>query len=156
MAACELAESSLVEQRGKAVGWGWSSRVWRCLPREELNQGGLVGEIKRSTGSVPQLEEEERGRLGCVLQWRWLEVVRGAAARLSSIYRKQRRFAREKNLGGALCSTTAAQSVHSFDARQDDGMARAEAERCAEHPAARGHGTGVCCSAAHGTGEGHA
>ena len=50
MAACELAESSLVEQRGKAVGWGWSSRVWRCLPREELNQGGLVGEIKRSTG----------------------------------------------------------------------------------------------------------
>ena len=37
-----------------------------------------------------------------------------------------------------------------------DGMARAEAERCAEHPAARGHGTGVRCSAAHGTGEGHA
>ena len=70
--------------------------------------------------SVPQLEEEERGRLGCVLQWRWLEVVRGAAARLSSIYREQRQFAREKNLGGALCSTTAAQSVHGFDARQDD------------------------------------
>ena len=52
MAAYELVESSLVEQRGKAVGWGWSSRVWRCLPREELNQGGLVGEIKRSTKSL--------------------------------------------------------------------------------------------------------
>ena len=38
----------------------------------------------------------------------------------------------------------------------DDGTARAEAERRAEHPAARGHGTGVRCSAAHGTGEGHA
>ena len=35
-----------------------------------------------------------------------------------------------------------------------DGTARAEAERRAEHPAARGHGTGVCCNAAHGTGGG--
>ena len=52
MAACELVESSPVEQRGKAVDWGWSSRVWRCLPQEELNQGGLVGEIKISTKSL--------------------------------------------------------------------------------------------------------
>jgi len=86
MAACELAESSLVEQREKAMGWGWSSRVWRCLPREELNQGGLVGEIKRSTKSLwlcswrKQRSEEEgeqdgfgelgmamEGGLGCLL-----------------------------------------------------------------------------------------
>jgi len=61
MAACELAESSLVEQRGKAVGWGWSSRVWRCLPREELNQGGLVGEIKRSTGLCTSARGRRKG-----------------------------------------------------------------------------------------------
>ena len=86
MAACELVGSSLVEWRGESVGWGWSSRVWRCLPREELNQGGLVGEINRSTKRLwlcswrKQRSEEEgeqdgfgelgmamEGGLGCLL-----------------------------------------------------------------------------------------
>ena len=80
MAAYELVESSLVEQRGKAVGWGWSSRVWRCLPREELNQGGLVGEIKRSTKSLFLGKNRARSRSEGS-QWK----VAGGVERLSEL-----------------------------------------------------------------------
>ena len=71
----------------------------------------MVCPLYENRGKRNWSEEEDELGSGCVLQRQWLGVVREHRRGSTRFIGSQRRFARE-NLGGVLCSTTAAQSVH--------------------------------------------
>ena len=148
----------------------YSNRRVRASARRSM--GGLSS--VRKQGKMKVERGGRRARLGLCAATAVAGSCAGASARLNSIYRQPKavrtgksrrctvlddhRTARPRlpTLGRTTRPMVRHPSGVDCGSSTSDGTARAEAERCAEHPAVRGHGTGVCCNTAHGTGEGHA
>ena len=57
----ELVGSSAQAGVGNGTGWVRKMRLWRCSPRRELHQDGLVGEIDRRLAVGGEIEKREIG-----------------------------------------------------------------------------------------------